>query len=56
MKIKSWTPYRQSEHYDELLTPTGKPRDAANRAVKFLSSLSPDASLQRRAAAELTMR
>ena len=56
MTTKSWTPYRQGEHFDELLTPAGKPRTAAKQAIKFLSSLSPEMSAQRRAAAELTIR
>ena len=56
MTTKSWTPYRQRDHFDELLTPAGKPRAAAKQAIKFLSSLSPEMSAQRRAAAELTIR
>jgi len=56
MTTKSWTPYRQRDHFDELLTPAGKPRTAAKQAIKFLSSLSPEMSAQRRAAAELTIR
>src|SRR6056300_34907 len=56
MTTKSWTPYRQRDHFDELLTHAGKPRAAAQQAIKFLSSLSPEMSAQRRAAAELTIR
>ena len=56
MATSSWQPYQQDEHYDELLTKKGRSRPAAKRAVKFLRNTSPEALLQRRAAADLTIK
>lgn len=56
MATSSWQPYQQDEHYDELLTKKGRSRPAAKRAVQFLRNTSPEAVLQRRAAADLTIK
>ena len=53
---KGWTSYRSGEFFDELLTPTGRPRAAARRAVNLLQQLSPEEMSSRREAADLAIR
>tara|TARA_R110002110_G_scaffold415860_1_gene658703 strand:+ start:16806 stop:18254 length:1449 start_codon:yes stop_codon:yes gene_type:complete len=53
---KSWKSYRTDNFFDELITPAGKPRVAARRAVNLLQQLSMEDMHNRRAAAELAIR
>ncbi|MEH6570336.1 MAG: circularly permuted type 2 ATP-grasp protein [Halioglobus sp.] len=52
----SWKSYNTGEFFDELLTPSGRPRVAPRRLVKLLQSLSGEEMSSRRAAAELAIR
>ena len=53
---KSWKSYNTGEFFDELITPAGRPRVAARRAVNLLQQLSGDEMSARREAAELAIR
>ena len=53
---ESWKTYRSEGFFDESMTPRGNPRAAANQAIKFLHSLSPDELASRRVAAELAIK
>ena len=53
---ESWKTYRSEGFFDESMTPRGNPRAAANQAIKFLQSLSPDELASRRVAAELAIK
>jgi uncharacterized circularly permuted ATP-grasp superfamily protein len=52
----SWKSYRTGDFFDELITPAGKPRVVARRAVNLLQGLSRGEMASRRAAAELAIR
>ena len=52
----SWKSYSTGNFFDELITPAGRPRVAARRAVNLLQSLSREEMSSRRAAAELAIR
>ena len=52
---KSWKSYDAGQHFDELITPAGKPRLAARRAVNMLQGLSAREMSARRTAAEMTI-
>jgi uncharacterized circularly permuted ATP-grasp superfamily protein len=52
---KSWNSYDTGPYFDELITPAGKPRVAARRAVNLLQGLSSAEMSARRSAAELTI-
>lgn len=51
----SWSTYDTGPFYDELVTPAGKPRVAARRAVNLFKGLSVEEMDARRAAAELAI-
>jgi len=51
-----WKDYSGNDAYDELITPAGHARKAAQQAVRYLSSLSDVEWGERRDAAELAMR
>jgi uncharacterized circularly permuted ATP-grasp superfamily protein len=53
---ESWKAYDTGDFFDELITPAGRPRLAARRAVNMLQSLSPEEMAARRAAAELAIK
>ena len=53
---KLYNSHRAGDFYDELITDTGRPRQAARHAVKMLQSLSTNAMAARRGAAELAIR
>jgi uncharacterized circularly permuted ATP-grasp superfamily protein len=53
---KSWKSYNTGPFFDELITPAGKPRVAARRAVNLLQQLSAEEMATRRAAAELAIK
>jgi uncharacterized circularly permuted ATP-grasp superfamily protein len=53
---KSWKSYNTGEFFDELITPAGRPRVAARRAVNLLQQLSGEEMSARREAAELAIR
>ncbi len=53
---QSWKSYDSGPFYDELITPAGKPRVAARRAVSLLEQLAPDEMEARRDAAELAIK
>ncbi len=53
---KSWKAYNSGDYYDELITPKGRPRLAARRAVKMLQDLDVEEMDSRRAAADLAIR
>jgi len=53
---KSWKVDETGDYFDELLTPAGRPRVAARRAVNMLQSLEPEEMSDRRTAAELAIR
>jgi uncharacterized circularly permuted ATP-grasp superfamily protein len=52
---QSWSSYKTGEFFDELITPAGKPRVAARRAINMLRGLEPEEMTARRAAAELAI-
>ncbi|GAB5415127.1 MAG: circularly permuted type 2 ATP-grasp protein [Congregibacter sp.] len=52
----AWKRYRTGNHYDELITPKGTPRQVARPAVKLLNELPPEDIEARRAAAEVAIR
>ena len=56
LKNSSWKSYNASDFFDELLTPSARPRPGARRLVKLLQDLSPEEMHSRRAAAELAIR
>ena len=45
---KLYNSHRAGDFYDELITDTGRPRQAARHAVKMLQSLSTNAMAARR--------
>ena len=51
-----WKGYTDGSAWDELITPKGNARQAAQRAVRYISSLSDEDLRERRDAAELAMR
>ncbi|MGD8311814.1 MAG: circularly permuted type 2 ATP-grasp protein [Gammaproteobacteria bacterium] len=51
-----WKDYSSGDCYDELITPGGRSRRAAQQAVRYISSLSDAEWGERRDAAELAMR
>jgi uncharacterized circularly permuted ATP-grasp superfamily protein len=51
-----WKGYTDGSAWDELITPKGNARSAAQRAVRYISSLSDEDLRERRDAAELAMR
>ncbi len=53
---KSWNTYDSGSFFDELLTPRGKPRVAARRAVNLLRTFSQDEVSARVAEAELAIK
>ena len=53
---KSWKSYKADAFFDELITPAGRPRMAARRAVNLLQQLSGEEMSARREAAELAIR
>jgi uncharacterized circularly permuted ATP-grasp superfamily protein len=53
---KSWKSYKTGPFFDELITPAGRPRVAARRAVNLLQHLSGEEMSARREAAELAIR
>jgi uncharacterized circularly permuted ATP-grasp superfamily protein len=53
---KNWKFYDSGSFFDELITPTGKPRVAARRLVNLLQKLSPEEVANCRSAAELAIR
>ena len=53
---KSWKSYKAGDFFDELVTPAGRPRVAARRAVNLLQKLSREEMAARRAEAELAIR
>ena len=53
---KSWKSYKTGNFFDELVSPAGKPRVAARRAVNMLQELSGEEMAARRAAAELAIK
>ena len=53
---KSWKSYKTGNFFDELISPAGKPRVAARRAVNMLQELSGEEMAARRAAAELAIK
>jgi len=53
---KEWLSYKNTSHYDELLTENGNPRMAARHVVNMLKSLSKEEFTQRQTAADLTIR
>ncbi len=52
---KAWKSYDSGSHFDELITPAGKPRVVARRAVNLMQSLSGEEMQARRLAAELAI-
>ena len=52
----AWKGYTDGSAWDELITAKGNARNAAQRAVRYISSLSDDDLRERRDAAELAMR
>ncbi len=48
--------YKSGDFFDELITPSGKPRTSARQAINLLRDLSREELDSRRAAAELTIR
>lgn len=53
---KNWKFYDSGSFFDELITPTGKPRVAARRLVNLLQKLSPEEVANCRSAADLAIR
>ena len=53
---RSWNSYSSGKFFDELITPHGRPRVAARRAVNLLKGLSPEDLAARRAEAELAIK
>jgi uncharacterized circularly permuted ATP-grasp superfamily protein len=53
---KSWKSYNTGAFFDELITPAGRPRVVARRAVNLLQRLSREEMAARREAAELAIR
>ena len=53
---KSWKSYNTGAFFDELITPTGRPRVVARRAVNLLQSLEEEDMVARREAAELAIK
>ncbi|MGK0441238.1 MAG: putative circularly permuted ATP-grasp superfamily protein [Pseudohongiellaceae bacterium] len=53
---KSWSSYKTSHFFDELITPAAKPRAAAKQLVNMIQGLSPEEMHTRRAAAELAIK
>jgi uncharacterized circularly permuted ATP-grasp superfamily protein len=53
---RSWKSYKADAFFDELITPAGRPRMAARRAVNLLQQLSGEEMSARREAAELAIR
>lgn len=52
----NWKEYSSSDAYDELITPGGRARAGAGKAVQYLHSLSDEELAERREAAEIAMR
>lgn len=52
---QSLASYKTGEFFDELITPAGKPRVAARRAINMLRGLEPEELTARRTAAELAI-
>lgn len=55
MKI-NWSNYKSGEFYDELITPAGRPRKAAQQLAKYLRSLKNEELQERKASAELAIK
>ena len=53
---KSWKSYKTGAFFDELITPAGRPRVPARRAVNMLQDLSAQEMALRREAADLAIR
>jgi len=53
---KSWKSYQSGAFFDELMTPSGKPRVVSRRLINMLQSLSMEEMETRRNSAELTIR
>jgi uncharacterized circularly permuted ATP-grasp superfamily protein len=53
---KSWKSYNTGSFFDELITPAGRPRVAARRAINMLQGLTREEMASRRTAAELAIR
>ena len=53
---ESWKDYSADEHYDELLTSAGNPRQIARNVAKLFSSCSAEELAEIKAAAELTIK
>ena len=53
---KSWKSYKTDSFFDELITPAGRPRVAARRAINMLQGLTREEMSNRRTAAELAIR
>jgi uncharacterized circularly permuted ATP-grasp superfamily protein len=50
-----WDNYQSKQHYDELITPTGRARDSANKLVKHISEMDEKDLDRRRQMAEVTI-